>query len=298
LRVFRFQGVYCALVTPYAADGSVDLARLREIIDWLIECGIHGLWVCGGTGEGLLLDEGERHAVAEAAVDAARGRVQVIVHVGALATRLAAALAAHAAQIGADGIACIPPFYWHLSDDAIIAHYQEVAAAAGDLPLFAYNIPRNTGVTMTPALLGRLRQEIPTLAGLKHSSYNLFDLHTMALEHGNGLALFCGHDELFLPALAQGACGLIGATVNFAPQVYVRLWEAFQGGNWAEAARQQAIANGLVRAVLQGEVVAATKAALSLVGPDPGPPRPPFRPLSPTQIEALRRALWSFALIK
>lgn len=288
---FRFRGVYCALVTPYAADGSVDLARLRDIIAWLIERGVHGLWACGGTGEGLLLDEGERRAVAETAVDAARGRAKVIVHVGALATRTAAALAAHAAQIGADGIACLPPFYWHLNDDAIVAHYQDVAAAAGDLPLFAYNIPRNTGVTITPALLSRLRREIPTIAGLKHSSYNLFDLHTMVLGHGDELAIFCGHDELFLPALAQGACGLIGATVNFAPQVYVRLWEAFQGGNWAEAARQQAIASGIVHAVLQGEVVAATKAALSLVGPDPGPPRPPFRPLTAAQVDDLRRAL-------
>ncbi|MDW8099767.1 MAG: dihydrodipicolinate synthase family protein [Anaerolineae bacterium] len=291
MRSLRFRGVYCALVTPYSADGSVDLARLRDLIAWLIERGVHGLWVCGGTGEGLLLDEDERRAVAETAVDAARGRVKVIVHVGALSTRLAAALAAHAARIGADGIACLPPFYWHLNDDAIVAHYQNVAMAADNLPLFAYNIPRNTGIIITPALLSRLRREIPTIVGLKHSSYDLFDLHTMALEHGDALAIFCGHDELFLPALALGACGLVGATVNFIPQVYVRLWGAYQEGNWAEAARQQAMANRIVHAVLQGEVVAATKAALSLVGPDPGPPRPPLQPLSATQVDELRRAL-------
>lgn len=78
---FRFRGVYCAWVTPYAADGSVDLARLHDLIAWLLKRGIHGLWVCGGTGGRLSLDEDERRAVAETAVGSARGRAKVIVHV-------------------------------------------------------------------------------------------------------------------------------------------------------------------------------------------------------------------------
>ena len=107
----KHTGVWPALVTPLAPDESINVDVTRRLVDYLIDAGISGLYVCGGTGEGVLLPVETRQKMAETVVEHVQGRIPIIVHVGATATADAVTLAAHAEAVGADGAAAVPPFY-------------------------------------------------------------------------------------------------------------------------------------------------------------------------------------------
>ena len=184
----EFKGIIAAIVTPYTSDGEINEEAYRKIVDFNIDAGISGFWVAGGTGESVLLDDDERIRLGELTVDQAKGRAKTILHVGALTTRSAARIAEGAARAGAEAIACVPPFFYHPSDKAIVEHYKTVAAAA-DLPLFLYNLPSSTGVEITPALAEKIAEAVPQLAGIKHS---VWDLNSFRAFVEMGLASFIG----------------------------------------------------------------------------------------------------------
>ena len=119
-------------------SGELNEAAFREVMEFNIKAGVHGFWLAGGTGEGILLSDDENNRIAEIAADQGRGRVKNIMHVGAPTTARAARMAEHAATAGVDAICCVPPFFYAYDDEDIVEHYRVVAAAA-DLPLYAYN---------------------------------------------------------------------------------------------------------------------------------------------------------------
>src|SRR5690606_38137872 len=118
------------LITPLDGGKAVNFDTLRKLVDFHIQSGVHGFFVCGGSGEGLLLSVEERKAVLETVKEAANGRAQIIAHIGALATATAQELAAHAAELGVDAVAAVPPFYFRVDDDALYDHYRLIAEVA------------------------------------------------------------------------------------------------------------------------------------------------------------------------
>jgi dihydrodipicolinate synthase/N-acetylneuraminate lyase len=173
----EFKGVVPAIITPYDSDGNLNEEAYRSVMEFNIREGAHGFWVAGGSGEGVLLEDDERIRLAHISAEQARGRAKVIVHVGALTTRSSIRIAEEAAKADIDAIASVPPFFYPPDDDTIVKHYKALGAATG-LPLFLYNWPRTTGVEITPPLMERLVDEVPQLAGLKHSVPNLYNLRT------------------------------------------------------------------------------------------------------------------------
>jgi len=165
----QFRGVMPAIITPMAADGSVDEALYRQVMERNIELGVHGFWVAGGTGESVHLDDSENMRIAEIAADQASGRITNILHVGTPSTRRSVKLAEHAAKVGIDAICCVPPMFYPPTEKEIVTHYAAVAAAA-DLPFFVYNLPQCTGVEITVELMNRIQDSVPQLTGLKHSA--------------------------------------------------------------------------------------------------------------------------------
>ena len=135
-----FRGVYPAIITPMTADGQLNEAAYREVMEFNIQAGVHGFWVAGGTGESVLLDDEENMRIADIVADQSRGRIENIMHVGAATTARATKLAEHAAKAGVEAICCVPPFFYRQSDDAIVEHYRAVGAAA-DLPLMGEKWP-------------------------------------------------------------------------------------------------------------------------------------------------------------
>jgi N-acetylneuraminate lyase len=290
----RLTGIMTALVTPYDAEGRVNLPVVRELVEFLLSQGVQGFYVCGGTGEGLLLTEEERRQMAETVVQQVRGRVPVVVHVGAITTDEACRLAAHAQEAGADAISSIPPLaYFGVGFEGIQRYYAAIAAAC-DLPLYVYNIPGATGVNVSPALFRELCLAIPTLAGMKFTSYNFFEMQQIIQMEipGRRLNVVSGPDEMMIAAQAMGADGAIGTFYNLVPRLFVDAYDAFHAGDVRRAMELQARANRLITVYFQvGGGMSAFKAAMKLIGFDCGAGRPPLPPISPEQEERLRAEL-------
>jgi len=285
----KFARVWPALVTPLTADDHINIEVTRRLVDDLIAAGVHGFYVCGGTGEGILLSTDSRKLMAETVLAQAKGRVPVIVHVGAAATADAMELAAHAQRLGADAVAAIPPFYYGVGFQAIKEHYQLIASAS-ELPLYLYYIPGSTGVTLTAAQMWELCQ-IPKVAGFKYSAYDLYTLERI-LDLGKGrLNVFSGPDEIFASCLEVGVDGAIGSTYNFLPRHFIRLYEAARAGDWARVRELQTQGNRVIEVYLKHGGLATIKDIMAMQGYDCGHCRRPVGQLSPAQVAALRSDL-------
>lgn len=281
-------GILPALITPMDDSGTtVNYDSLARLVNRQIERGASGFFVCGGSGEGLLLTPGERRRVLETVITVAAGRARVIAHVGAVDTATAVGLAAEAAALGADAISAVPPIYFRVDDDALVEYYRMIGAAAGETPLFPYQIPSATGVDINARLMERLLA-IPSLAGIKYSSYNLYDMRNIIELAPGRLSVLSGFDEICLAALSMGAHGAIGSTYNVMPATFAALVQAMAIGNLEEARELQFRANRVIKALLTVPLIAGLKALLSDQGIPCGAPRRPQRPLTPTEWERLR----------
>ncbi len=283
-----FEGILPAHTTPMAADGRLNEAAFREVMEHNIQAGVNGFWVAGGTGESVLLDDEENIRIAEIAADQNRGRVKNIMHVGASTTLRAAKLAENAARVGVEAICCVPPFFYRQNDDAIVAHYRAVGSAA-DLPLFVYNLPGSTGVEITPDMMKKIQDGVPQLKGLKHSAPSFGNIRDFA---DMGLDSLIGSSALMLPGLTIGASGCVDGPPNAAPELWVEIWNAYKAGDIPRAEAAQRRATDLVMLIRGFGMHAAVKALLSeRLGIDCGEPRLPSPPLSPeAKADLLRRA--------
>lgn len=257
----KFAGIFPALLTP-VDSGKIAEEPLRKHVDFLISAGVHGLYPLGTAGEGPLLGHSLRRRAAEIVVEQAGGRVPVMVHVGDITTEGTIALAVHAAEIGADAVGVVTPYYYGLTQAQLERHFREVARAVAPLPVFLYNIPANAKNHIAPATAARLVHEVENIAGLKDSSKDISLLQAYLEAIGPGANILVGSDELLHPAIAAGADGLISALANVAPELMVRLYRAAKNGETAEARRLQAIAIKLRDLLKAGPAIAAYKFAV------------------------------------
>jgi N-acetylneuraminate lyase len=284
-----FSGVLPALLTPFTDQDRVDTAALCDLSERLLDCGVNGFYLCGSTGEGLLLTEQERCLVVETVVRQVRGRAPVVVHVGALATSASERMARHAWEAGADAVASVPPFYYAVGRAGIEAHYRRIAQAGG-LPLYLYNIPSATQVSLDAHLVRDLLHD-GVVRGLKYTSYDQLGFREIIELCGDGLNLLAGPDEMLLPFLLMGAHGGIGTTYNLVPELLVALYAAWILGDLQKAQQAQFEIDRIILALRTYGVVPAVKVAMRLRGVDCGAPRAPLVPLTAEQEEALGRDL-------
>ncbi len=283
-----FNGVYPALITPMTADGELNEAALREVLEFNIQAGVHGFWVAGGTGESVLLEDEENMRIAEIVSDQSHGRIENIMHVGASTTKRAVKLAEHAAKSGVEAICCVPPFFYRQSDDAIVEHYKAVGAAA-DLPLFVYNLPQSTGVEITPEMMQKIQDAVPQLTGLKHSAITFANVRNFS---NMGLKCLVGNALLMLPALTIGASGCVDGPPNVAPELWVEIWNAYNAGDMHRAEIAQEKASKVTDLVRGIGLHAGTKAVLSeRLGIDCGAPRLPGQPATVAQRALIQKTL-------
>ncbi len=193
-------GIVAALLTPMRDGGTrLDVEATARLVSWLVDRGIHGLYIAGTTGEGLYLSPDEHRDLTWAVVRAARG-VPVVTHVGALTTAQAVALARQAVRAGATAVAAIPPPYYNITREELLRYYTEVGQAADPLPLYLYNIPSHARNDLPPALVGEIRQAVPNVVGIKDSSGFAGRIPDLVETMGPGFDVVCGNDEKDLAA--------------------------------------------------------------------------------------------------
>jgi 4-hydroxy-tetrahydrodipicolinate synthase len=239
----RLHGIFVPIVTPLTPDGGVDHPSLERAIDFLLEGGVHGIWIMGTTGEFACLPEDERAAAVDTTVAHLAGRVPVVANVGDASTRLAIRHARHALAAGADAIALTPPYYYPHSMDEVQAHFRDLKQVVGDPPLLVYNIPQTVKVKMEVRATLQLASE-GTVAGIKDSQNDLQwfrDLMLGAREAGLAESFrgFLGTRTLIDAGTAIGAHGAIPAVANVAPAACVATYESARAGDYAAARQAQ-----------------------------------------------------------
>ncbi len=204
-----------AAATPLTDGGRIlDEAAIWPMVRFLERCGADGVFACGTTGEGVLLEPEERRRAAVVFRAAVRGRL--IVHCGAQSTAQTAALAAHAAEIGADAVAVIPPPYFPLPPDRLAAHFEAAAAACAPIPFFIYAFAARSGYPVPVDVIERVRESSPNLAGLKVSEA---PLDRVAPYLGLGLPVLIGSEPLIPATMALGAIGAVSGLAAAFPEV-------------------------------------------------------------------------------
>ncbi len=283
-------GVLSAFLTPFQKNGAVKESAIGELVDFQIERGINGLYVCGSTGEGMMLQPEERMQVAEAVVKAAKRRTQVIVHVGTPDTDTAVALAKHAEKIGAQGISAVPPYYYKHHKDFVLDYYRAIASAT-DLPLLVYYIPVLVAGLNFDTLLELMK--IPNVAGMKYTEDNFEVLYKFREAHRDKI-VFTGHDAMMLSGLVMESDGGIGAFENVMPQGFANVYQAFRKGDIVSAQKEQLQVNHFIN-IMKKYMLSANQAPLKAVlrayGVDCGIPKLPAHPLTEEAEQALIREL-------
>lgn len=271
-----------AAVTPLTQEGSaLDREAVAPYVAFLESHGADGVFACGTTGEGILLTLDERRAAASAFREAVSG--DLVVHAGAQTTADTCTLAAHAAEVGADAVAVIAPPYFPLDADALTAHFVAAARAAAPLPFFCYAFTARSGYPLPLEVIGRIRDEVDNLAGLKVSE-SPFERVEPYLDLG--LPVLIGSEPLLPEGLARGAIGTVSGMASAFPDV-VRA--ALDNPDDAAAARLRDV-RGLMEAA--GQFVAAAKHVLGMRGVPVRPDmRPPLRALTGAEASDLEAAV-------
>ncbi|WP_094559004.1 4-hydroxy-tetrahydrodipicolinate synthase [Synechococcus sp. 8F6] len=270
-----FGRVLTAMVTPFAADGSVDLALTARLAEHLVSQGSDGLVVCGTTGESPTLSWAEQHALFAAVKGAVGGRAKLIAGSGSNCTAEAVEATREAAALGADGALVVVPYYNKPPQDGLEAHFRAVAAAAPELPLMLYNIPGRTGTSLEPATVARLL-DCPNVVSFKAASGTTEEVSALRALCGDRLAIYSGDDTLTLPMLAVGAAGVVSVASHLAgPQISAMI-RAFLAGDLAEALALHEQLLPLCKALFCTTNPIPVKAALELCGWPVGAPRLPL----------------------
>ena len=195
-----FQGAFTAIVTPFR-DGAFDEAAYRELIDFQIEGGIHGIVSCGTTGESATLSHEEHHRVVETAIEQAAGRVPVIAGTGSNSTRESISLTQHAEKAGANGCLVVTPYYNKPNPQGLYEHHKAISEASS-LPIIMYNVPGRTGRNMLPDEVAR-SAELPTVIGIKEATGDLTQVADVIALCPDEFVVLSGDDFTVLCSLAM-----------------------------------------------------------------------------------------------
>jgi 4-hydroxy-tetrahydrodipicolinate synthase len=283
------KGSLVAIVTPMFEDGSLDLPRLRALIDFHIREGSNGIVIVGTTGESPTVDFEEHCLLIRTAVDHAAGRVPVIAGTGANSTREAIELSAYAKQAGADMSLSVVPYYNKPTQEGLYRHFRAIAEAV-DLPQILYNVPGRTVADMQNDTALRLAQ-IPNIVGLKDATGNMERGAEVLRRAPKNFAVYSGDDGTGLALLMLGAHGVISVTANVAPRLMQEMCAAVFTGDFAKARSDNNKLLGLHRHLFVEANPIPVKWVLQQMGLIDGGIRLPLTPLSSSFHDLLRGAM-------
>ncbi len=231
------KGSLAPLVTPFTgSDAQIDEAALRELIEFQLKNGSHGLSTTGTTGEPSSLSMDERKFMIDFVQDEVKGRVPVMPGTGTNNLDETLMLTQYAAQKGADAILVISPYYIRPNQNSLFDYFKVVADSIKDTPMVLYNIPGRTAVNIEARTIGRLHEACPNIVGVKHATKDLDQVSYTFIHAGRDFAVYCGLETMTYPMLALGGSGHVNATAMVAPREVAEMYNLAAAGKW-DAAR-------------------------------------------------------------
>lgn len=274
--ISKFEGVFVALNAIYDKDDQVNLEAMGQLVKIYKSKGVKGVYVCGSTGEGFLLNSFERMLVADAVKKAAGDDFTVIVHVGCASTKESIELAKHAEMIGADAVSAVPSVYYRLPAASVEKHWNGIIDST-NLPFIIYNIPQLTGFNLPLDLFKRMADN-PKVIGIKNSEEPVYNMERFRTIAGDDFVIFNGSDEQFLGGRLMGANAGIGGTYGTMPELFVELDRLIRNNEIDKARALQYKINDVIFDLIScASLYGAAKQVIKLrFGVDAGQPRSPF----------------------
>ncbi len=290
-----FTGAGVALVTPFAADGTVDYDVMAQLIEDQIAAGTDALIIAGTTGESSTLTEEEHVEVIRFAVERAAHRVPVIAGTGSNDTAFCIALSQDAERVGADALLLVTPYYNKATQKGLYIHYKAIADAV-NLPIILYNVPSRTGVNIEIETVAKLA-ELPNIVAIKEASGNISYLAKLMERCGDIIDVYSGNDDQIVPMMALGAKGVISVLSNICPKETHDMAMAALQGDYQTAAKLQLDYLSLINALFIEVNPIPVKEAMNLMGMQVGECRLPLCEMEEKNREVLRAALAKHGLL-
>ena len=225
----KYKGIIPAFYACYDDNGDISPERTQKLAQYYLDKGVKGLYVGGSSGECIYQNIEERKVILENVMEVVGNKMTIIAHVAAPSTRDSIELAKHAANLGVDALAAIPPIYFTLPEYSIEEYWTEMIQAA-NIDFIIYNIPQTTGYALTSNLLNKMLEN-ENVIGVKNSSMPVQDILTWKLNSKKDIIVFNGPDEQFVGGRIMGADGGIGGTYGVMPELFLAADKAIQNSN-------------------------------------------------------------------
>lgn len=274
--MFKPEGIYVAMLTPFTADGAINEEELRRIVEFQINAGVHGLFPISSVGEFIHMSREEKFRMMEVIMEQSRSRVRVCPGVGSSLPAESIVLAKKAKALGCDGVVVAPPYYFPLSQENIEKYFESIADAV-DIPIILYNIPLFTQ-PMSYDVVKRLARR-NNVVGMKDSSGSMVDfLHFLDKVRiiGEDIHILTGREETLFACLMVGGKGCMTATSGILPEIMLAIYRAWQAGDYEKARQLQFSILLAVRAMFSLPFPLGFKVAMEMRGFTMGPPKQPL----------------------
>jgi 4-hydroxy-tetrahydrodipicolinate synthase len=286
------------VITPLTGSGKFNEKAFRKLLNYLIDGGVHGLFVVGTTGEFYGLTPEEKRDIFTIAMEEAKGRVPVYAGSNGITTGETVMLTRIAEECRVDAVSILTPMFISPSQEQLIRHYRTIAEST-KLPVVMYNNPPKTGVSLTAATVAKLA-EVPNIVGIKDSSGDMTVTaeYIRMTQHMEDFSVLMGRDTLIYGALCYGATGSIAACANVAPALCVEIYEKYISGDLNGSLKAQFTLAPLRLAFTIGTFPAVIKESLEMLGIEAGPCMDPVGPMTNDERAKLRNVLLEMGLLK
>lgn len=259
----RPSGIITAMVTPFDQEQKIDIQATRNLVNRLILSKVAGLFILGTNGEFHVLSREEKVEFASLVINETNKRVPIFVGTGGNSTAEVISLSKEMEKLGADALSVITPYFLSLTEDELYHHYKKIAESVST-PILLYNIPKNTGIHLSPPLVARLAK-VDNIVGIKDSSGDIENIKNyISVTKEEAFSVLSGSDSLILKALDEGATGAIAATANLLTYIDVSIYKHWQKGERQEAEEAQQSLEELRRVLKLGSTPSILKKAMEL----------------------------------
>ncbi len=288
-----FVGSGVALVTPFHDNGSVNFAKLGELLEYHVANSTDAIIICGTTGESAAMSDEEHKAVIKFAVEKINKRIPVIAGTGSNDTAYGIALSKYAEEVGADGLLLVTPYYNKATQKGLIAHFTAIANAV-NIPIILYNVPSRTGVNIQPKTLKEL-SKIDNIVGIKEASGDIAQVAEMAMLCPD-IAIYSGNDDMIVPTMSLGGKGVISVVAHLAPKQTHDIVMEYLNGNTKKSLELQLEMYELVKSLFIEVNPIPVKTALNMMGLGVGPLRLPLCEMGEENKEILKNAMNNYGI--